>query len=43
MGSEMCIRDRKDIDPDATDDDNVEQPAQFSPDPEVRHEPEPET
>jgi len=32
----------KDIDPDATVDEGVEQPPQFSPDPEVRHEPEPE-
>jgi len=41
----FMFRTEKDIDPDATveDIDDVEQPAQFSPDPEVRHEPEPET
>jgi hypothetical protein len=39
----VMFRTEKDIDPDATvDDDDVEQPPQFSPDPEVRHEPEPE-
>ena len=38
----FVFRTEKDIDPDATADDNVEQPPQFSPDPEARHAPEPE-
>jgi cation transporter-like permease len=42
----FVFRTEKDIDPDATAPatatDDVEQPAQFSPDPEARHEPEPE-
>jgi putative heme transporter len=38
----FMFRTEKDIDPDATAGDDVQQPAQFSPDPEVRHEPEPE-
>jgi uncharacterized membrane protein YbhN (UPF0104 family) len=38
----FMFRTEKDIDPDATTTDNVEQPPQFSPDPEARHEPEPE-
>jgi hypothetical protein len=38
----FMFRTEKDIDPDATVDDDVEQPPQFSPDPEARHEPEPE-
>jgi putative heme transporter len=37
----FVFRTEKDIDPDATIDEDVEQPAQFSPDPEARHEPEP--
>jgi uncharacterized protein (TIRG00374 family) len=36
----FMFRTEKDIDPDATAD--VEQPPQFSPDPEVRHDPEPD-
>ena len=38
----FMFRTEKDIDPDATIDEDVEQPPQFSPDPEVRHEPETE-
>ncbi len=38
----FMFRTEKDIDPDATVDEGVEQPPQFSPDPEARHEPEPE-
>ena len=38
----FMFRTEKDIDPDATVDDDVEQPPQFSPDPEARHEPEPD-
>ena len=38
----FMFRTEKDIDPDATAGDDVNQPTQFSPDPEVRHEPEPE-
>jgi uncharacterized membrane protein YbhN (UPF0104 family) len=38
----FMFRTEKDIDPDATIDEDIEQPAQFSPDPEARHEPEPE-
>ena len=38
----FMFRTEKDIDPDATVDDDVEQPPQFSPDPEAWHEPEPE-
>ena len=38
----FMFRTEKDIDPDATIADDAEQPEQFSPDPEVRHEPEPE-
>jgi putative heme transporter len=38
----FMFRTEKDIDPDATPTDDVEAPAQFSPDPEARHEPEPE-
>jgi putative heme transporter len=38
----FMFRTEKDIDPDATAEQNVEQPPQFSPDPEARHEPEPE-
>ena len=37
----FMFRTEKDVDPDATVDDDVEQPPQFSPDPEARHEPEP--
>lgn len=38
----LMFRTEKDIDPDAAATDDVEQPPQFSPDPEARHEPEPE-
>jgi uncharacterized protein (TIRG00374 family) len=38
----FMFRTEKDIDPDATIADQVEQAPQFSPDPEARHEPEPE-
>src|SRR4029079_7450031 len=38
----FMFRTEKDIDPDATVDEGVEQPPHFRPDPEVRHEPEPE-
>jgi uncharacterized membrane protein YbhN (UPF0104 family) len=38
----FVFRTEKDIDPDATANGDVEQPPQFSPDPEARHEPEPE-
>jgi putative heme transporter len=38
----FVFRTEKDIDPDATPDDNVEQSPQFSPDPEAQHEPQPE-
>jgi putative heme transporter len=38
----FMFRTEKDIDPDATVGEDIEQPPQFSPDPEVRHEPEPE-
>ena len=38
----FMFRTEKDIDPDATGNGDVEQPPQFSPDPEARHEPEPE-
>ena len=38
----FVFRTEKDIDPDATIGDDVEQPEQFSPGPEFRHEPEPE-
>jgi len=36
------FRTEKDIDPDATVGEDVEESQQFSPDPEARHEPEPE-
>jgi putative heme transporter len=38
----FVFRTEKDIDPDDTVDDDAKQPPQFSPDPEARHEPEPE-
>jgi uncharacterized protein (TIRG00374 family) len=38
----FMFRTEKDIDPDATPNDNVEQSPQFSPDPEAQHEPQPE-
>jgi uncharacterized protein (TIRG00374 family) len=38
----FVFRTEKDIDPDATPDDNIEQSPQFSPDPEAQHEPQPE-
>jgi uncharacterized protein (TIRG00374 family) len=38
----FVFRTEKDIDPDATPNDNVEQSPQFSPDPEAQHEPQPE-
>jgi hypothetical protein len=38
----FVFRTAKDIDPDATVDEAPEQPPHFSPDPEARHEPEPE-
>jgi putative heme transporter len=38
----FMFRTEKDIDPDATIDEEVEQSPQFSPDPEARHKPEPE-
>jgi hypothetical protein len=38
----FVFRTEKDIDPDATLAEDVEQPPQFSPDPEAPHEPEPE-
>jgi uncharacterized protein (TIRG00374 family) len=38
----FMFRTEKDIDPDATIPENIEQPPQFSPDPEARHEPEPD-
>jgi uncharacterized membrane protein YbhN (UPF0104 family) len=38
----FMFRTEKDIDPDATPNDDVEQSPQFSPDPEAQHEPQPE-
>jgi hypothetical protein len=38
----FVFRTEKDIDPDSTAEDDLEQPPQFSPDPEARHKPEPE-
>jgi hypothetical protein len=39
----FMFRTEKDIDPDAAITETAEQPPQFSPDPEARHEPEPDT
>jgi uncharacterized protein (TIRG00374 family) len=38
----FMFRTEKDIDPDATIAENIQQPPQFSPDPEARHEPDPD-